>query len=52
MDIVSILQMTNVAMAAHKDFDHCEYSSAAEPPVQCGESHLSRLTGATNSLFC
>ena len=29
-----------------------EYSCAAEPPVQCGESHLSRLTGATNILFC
>lgn len=28
-----------------------EYSCAAKPPVQCGESHLSRLTGATNSLF-
>ena len=29
-----------------------EYSCAAEPPVRCGESHLSRLTGATNILFC
>lgn len=24
--------------------DITEYSFAAEPPVQCGESHLSRLT--------
>ena len=33
-------------------YDEFEYSCAAEPPVQCGESHLSRLTGATNILFC
>ena len=25
----------------------CEYSRAAEPPVRCGESHMSGLTGAT-----
>lgn len=24
-----------------------EYSRAAEPPVRCGESHMSGLTGAT-----
>ena len=24
-----------------------EYSRAAEPPVRCGESHVSGLTGAT-----
>jgi len=29
--------------------DNCanEYSCAAEPPVRCGESHMSGLTGAT-----
>ena len=30
-----------------ENIDDIEYSRAAEPPVRCGESHLSGLTGAT-----
>ena len=26
------------------NYGHCEYYGAAEPPVRCGESHLSGLT--------
>jgi len=31
-------------------FDWCEYYGAAEPPVRCGESHLSGLTEPLRSL--
>ena len=29
---------------------NCEYYGAAEPPVRCGESHLSGLTEPLRSL--
>ena len=34
------IQMRNIIKSG-------EYSLAAEPPVRCGESHVSGLTGAT-----
>ena len=30
--------------APGRSLDECEYYGAAEPPVRCGESHLSGLT--------
>ena len=29
---------------SEKSYYYCEYYGAAEPPVRCGESHLSGLT--------
>ena len=34
-------------LSAQVEEQNTEYSRAAEPPVRCGESHLSGLTGAT-----
>ena len=34
----------------HTASDHSEYYGAAEPPVRCGESHLSGLTEPLRSL--
>ena len=36
--------------ADHRLFDKHEYYGAAEPPVRCGESHLSGLTEPLRSL--
>ena len=33
-----------------KNFENIEYYGAAEPPVRCGESHLSGLTEPLRSL--
>ena len=30
---------------------HCEYYGAAEPPVRCGESHLSGLTEPPHFIY-
>lgn len=40
--LISAIGIIGGAVAAA--FGGCEYSDAAEPPVRCGESHLSGLT--------
>lgn len=34
----------SIHVQAARDYENYEYSRAAEPPVQCGVSHLSRRT--------
>ena len=36
--------MTSNQAVCNRIADLCEYYGAAEPPVRCGESHLSGLT--------
>ena len=49
---MNFLHMTGVKtrLSAQQFYAACEYYGAAEPPVRCGESHLSGLTEPLRSL--
>ena len=44
LDELRELEQLSMKLSSENDYLHGEYYGAAEPPVRCGESHLSGLT--------